>query len=106
MIAASAAGSAAEWLACAFVPGLILVLIAAGHWPVRQAALACAAVCAAQVALTEAWLGAPAPARWRAARLLAFPLACAVHGTGGIIGAAQLLTGQTAAGKTERAAAR
>lgn len=104
MIAASAAGSAAEWLGCAVVPGLILALIAAGNRPARWTAAAYAAVCATQVTLTEIGLGSPAPVRWRVARVLAFPLACAVHGTGGIIGAARLLSRKTAAGKTERPA--
>ena len=40
----------------------------------------------------------------RAARMLAFPVACTVHGTGGIIGLARLLRGGSGAGKTERTA--
>jgi hypothetical protein len=102
VMAASALGSAAEWIGCAVVPALACVLLAAGPAPVRAAAAGFAAVCAAQVALTEAWLGAPGRARTRLARVLAFPLACAVHGAGGIAGAARLLAGGTGTGKTER----
>ena len=43
MMAASAFGSAAEWVGCAIVPALVCVLIAAGSPPVRvTAALLCA----------------------------------------------------------------
>jgi len=104
VMAASALGSAAEWIGCAVVPALACVLLAAGPVPVRAAAACFAAVCAVQVALTEAWLGAPGRARARVARVLAFPLACAVHGAGGIAGAACLLAGGTGTGKTERGA--
>lgn len=104
VLAASAAGSAAEWAGCAVVPALVCVLIAAGTPPVRVAAGCYAAVCAVQVALTEAWLGAPGPPGDRLARVVAFPLALGVHGTGAILGWARLLGGASGAGKTERGA--
>jgi hypothetical protein len=104
VMAASAFGSAAEWAGCAIVPALVLAMAAAGRGPVRAAAGACAAVCSAQVILTEAWLGSPGHLRARLARLTAFPLACTVHGIGGIAGAARLLAGGSGAGKTERGA--
>jgi hypothetical protein len=102
LMTVSALGSAAEWIGCAVVPALICILLAAGPALVQAAASGFAAICAAQVMLTEAWLGAPGRARVRLARVLAFPLACAVHGSGGILGAARLLTGHTGIGKTER----
>jgi hypothetical protein len=54
------------------------------------------------VILTEAWLGAPGRLQVRLARVLSFPLACAVHCLGGSIGAVRLSTGHPAIGKTER----
>lgn len=104
VMAASAAGSAAEWAGCVVVPALVCVLIAAGTPPVRVTAGCYAAVCAVQVALTEAWLGAPGPPGTGLTRVAAFPLALGVHGTGGILGWARLLGGASGAGKTERGA--
>jgi hypothetical protein len=104
VMAASAFGSAAEWAGCAIVPAFVLALAAGGRGPVRAAAGACTAVCSAQVILTEVWLGSPGRRRARLARLVAFPLACAVHGIGGIAGAARLLAGDSGTGKTERGA--
>jgi hypothetical protein len=101
-MAASAFGSATEWVGCAIVPALICALIAAGRPAARIAAAWYATVCAVQIALTEAWLGAPGHPAARLARLAAFPLACAVHGGGGILGWARLLAGGSGAGKTER----
>jgi glycosyl transferase family 2 len=102
MTAASALGSSAEWAGCAIVPALVAVLIAAGSAPVRTTAGCYAAVCAVQIALTEAWLGAPGPPGARLARAAAFPLACGVHGAGGVLGWIRLLGGASGAGKTER----
>ena len=102
VMAASAAGSAAEWAGCAVVPAVVCVLIAAGTPPVRVTAGCYAALCAVQVVLTEAWLGAPGPPGARLARVAAFPLALGVHGTGGVLGWARLLGGASGAGKTER----
>jgi hypothetical protein len=102
VMAASAFGSAAEWVGCAVVPALVCVVIAVGTPPVRAAAGCYAAVCAVQVVLTDAWLGAPGPPRARLARVVAFPLALAVHGAGGVLGWARLLGGASGAGKTER----
>ncbi len=75
------------------VPILICVLVAVGSRAVRTAAASFAAVCAVQVVLAETWLGAAGPFRMRLARVMAFPLACTVHGVGGIAGAARLLAG-------------
>jgi hypothetical protein len=102
VIAASAFGSAAEWVGCGIVPALICVLIVAGGPAVRITAACYAAVCVAQIALTEAWLGTPGHPGARLARVTAFPLACAVHGAGGILGWVRLLAGGSGAGKTER----
>ena len=101
VVAASASGSTAEWIGCAIVPALICVLIVVGTPLVRVTAGCYAAVCAAQVVLTEARLGAPGPPGARIVRVAAFPLACAVHGTGGVLGWIRLLGGASGAGKTE-----
>jgi hypothetical protein len=102
MMTISAFGSAAEWACCAVVPALLCILLVAGTSPVRVSAGCYVAVCAAQVVLTEAWLGIPAPPGARLARIAAFPLACGVHGAGGILGWMRLLSGTSGAGKTER----
>jgi hypothetical protein len=102
MMAASAFGSAAEWIGCAFVPAVICTLIAVGSPAVRVAAACYGAICAVQLALTEAWLGTPRQPGARLARAAAFPLACAVHGAGGVLGWVVLLAGGSGAGKTER----
>lgn len=102
LLAASAFGSAAEWMGCAIVPPLICVLIASGDPAVKIMAAAYAAACAAQVIVTEAWLGAPGPLADRLRRIGGFPLACMVHGAGGVLGWARLVAGGSGAGKTER----
>jgi hypothetical protein len=102
VLAASAFGSATEWIGCAIVPALTIVLLVIGDPGVRIAAACYAVTCAIQVALTEAWLGTPTGPGARIARAAAFPLACTVHGAGGILGLARLLAGGTGAGKTER----
>jgi hypothetical protein len=84
------------------VPTLTGVLIAAGNSSVKAAAACFAALCAAQIALVERWLGTPASLGARLARVIAFPVACTVHGTGGITGAAHLMAGGSGVGKTER----
>jgi cellulose synthase/poly-beta-1,6-N-acetylglucosamine synthase-like glycosyltransferase len=102
MMAASAFGSAAEWIGCAVVPALICAMVAVGSPAVRIAAGSYAAICVVQIVLTEAWLGTPGRPRARLARVAAFPLALAVHGAGGILGWVRLLAGGSGAGKTER----
>jgi hypothetical protein len=102
MMAVSACGSAAEWIGCVIVPTAICTLIAVGSPEVRIGAACYAGICAVQVVLTEAWLGTPERPAVRLARAAAFPLACAVHGTGGVLGWARLLAGGSGAGKTER----
>jgi hypothetical protein len=104
-MAASAFGSAAEWLACALTPALLVVLVAVGSEPVRSAAGTCIAICCTQLIITEAWLGSPARLRGHLARVIAFPLACTVHGVGGTVGAARLIAGGSGIGKTERSSA-
>jgi hypothetical protein len=82
------------------------VLLAAGPDPVKLAAAAFITVCVMKAALAEISLGSPQRPPRRAARILADPLACMVHGTGGIIGLVRLLHGGSGAGKTERPARR
>lgn len=101
-MAASAFGSAAEWAGCAIVPPLIAVLVALGGGSVRKMAACFGVVCAVQVVLAEASLGAPGRFGVRLTRVACFPLACVVHGAGGITGAVRLISGGSGAGKTER----
>jgi hypothetical protein len=102
LMAASALGSAGEWVGCAVVPIMICVLIVVGGLAIRIAATCYAALCAAQVILAEAWMGTPSRLSVRLRRVGAFPLACLVHGAGGVLGWARLLAGGTGTGKTER----
>ena len=102
LMAASALGSAAEWIGCAIVPPLTCVLIASGNRSARTTAAVFATVCAAQVVLVERWLGGPGRLGDRLSRIICFPLACVVHGAGGAAGAVRLMTGGSGAGKTER----
>lgn len=91
VLAASALGSAAEWLGCAVVPLAVTACLVTGPRPVRAAAAAFAVICCGQAVLTEAWLGAPAPPRVRVARVAALPFACTVHGCGGVAAAARMI---------------
>ena len=98
-MAASAFGSAAEWLACAVAPALLVGLVTVGSGPVRSSAGTFIAICCTQVIATEVWLGAPAQLGARLTRLIAFPLACTVQSVGGIVGAASLLADSSGTGK-------
>jgi hypothetical protein len=102
VLAASALGSAGEWLACALVPPLTVAAIAVGDAALRALALALVAVYAAQLAVTEAAVGAPGPLARRLTRALACPLAAMVFGIGGFVGAVRLVGGASGIGKTER----
>ena len=101
-MAFSAFGSAAEWIGCLIVPALVCVLIAAGSPAMRIAAACFAAVCLMQAVLTETWLGTASQFGVRLARVALLPVACMVHGAGGVLGCVQLLGGGSGAGKTER----
>jgi hypothetical protein len=102
VMAVSAFGSAAEWIGCLIVPVLVCVLIATGSPAVRITAAYFAAVCLVQAVLTEIWLGTASQFGMRLARVALLPVACAAHGLGGVLGWAQLLTGGSGEGKTER----
>lgn len=102
MMAASALGSAAEWIGCAVVPPLACVHLATGSRGTKTAAALFVTVCTVQVVLVERWLGAPGRLGERLLRVVCFPLACAVHGAGGAAGAVRLMTGGSGVGKTER----
>ena len=97
--AASALGSCAEWIGCAVVPTLALAMVVAAGSELRLLAGAFLVICAAQLALTEVFLGSR---RYRIIRVLAFPVACTLHGIGGTLGLVRLLRGDFGAGKTER----
>jgi hypothetical protein len=102
LMAASALGSAAEWIGCAVVPPLACVIIATGSLSTKIAAALFVTVCTVQVVLVERWLGDPGRPGDRLLRVICFPLACVVHGAGGAAGAVRLMTGASGVGKTER----
>jgi Glycosyltransferase like family 2 len=102
MMALSALWSAAEWISCLIVPALVCVLIATGSPAVRITAACFAAVCLIQAVLTETWLGTTSQFGARLTRIALLPVACMVHGAGGVLGCVQLLGGGSGAGKTER----
>lgn len=101
-MAASAFGSALEWLGCALIPASTVVLLAVGPEPLRWTAAALIVTYGAQLLHTDTAIGAPA--RWptRLTRLFACPVAATLFGVGGFIGLTRLLTGGSGAGKTER----
>ena len=77
MMAASAFGSAAEWISCVIIPALICVLTAVGNPAVQITAASYAAISVVQIMLTEAWLGTAGHPGDRLARIAALPLAFA-----------------------------
>ena len=101
-MALSALWSAAEWIGCLIVPALVCVLIATGSPAVRITAACFAAVCLMQAVLTESWLGTASQVGVRLTRVALLPLACMVHGAGGVLGWARLVAGGSGTGKTER----
>jgi hypothetical protein len=100
----SALGSSAEWLGCAVVPVLMLLLLALSSGPLLFVTYGMVGVYGVQLVVVESTLGASDSLGRRVARVLACPVAAFLHGIGGFIGAARLLTGRTSAGKTERVA--
>ncbi|MEU5948617.1 glycosyltransferase family 2 protein [Micromonospora sp. NPDC047465] len=100
--AASALGSAGEWLGCAVVVPAILAALFLARGPLQLAAAAVAATYLVQLLATDLALGTPGAPRRRATRVLACPLAHVLFGIGGFIGAVNLLRGDSGIGKTER----
>ena len=106
VLAASALGSAVEWLACAVFPTFTVLAVALGAGALQTAAVAIATLYVAQLTITEATIGAPDPVGRRLARVVACPVATTLFGIGGLVGAVHLLRGGTGIGKTERRRAR
>jgi hypothetical protein len=102
VLAASALGSAAEWLACAMLPTLTVMAIVVGGGAIRAAAIALVMLYAAQLVTTEVAVGRRDRLGRRLARILACPLATTLFGFGGVIGAIRLVGGGSGVGKTER----
>lgn len=100
--AASAFGSALEWLGCALIPPLTVAVALFAHGYVRIMAGAVIGVYAAQLLLTDWVLGSPTTAPGRLVRLLGCPIATMLFGFGGFLGAGRLLSGGSGIGKTER----
>lgn len=99
--AASALGSALEWLGCAIIsPAAVAVLVFGGA--ARPAVVVLVAVYAAQLVVTDQVLGASSTIGRRLTRLVACPAATILFGVGGLVGAARLLRGNSGIGKTER----
>jgi hypothetical protein len=102
LLAASALGSATEWIGCALVPPLLLVAAWYTYPLGLVLAVAVAAVYGAQLLLTETCLGGRDLLPRRIARVLTCPIETILHGIGGILGAINLAKGGTGIGKTER----
>lgn len=102
ILAASAIGSAVEWLACAFLPALTLVVVVMSDGVVRGLAIAVVTVYVVQLLVTEGAVGAHDSFGRRLARVAACPVATGLFGIGGFVGAARLLRGGSGVGKTER----
>lgn len=102
LMAASACGSAAEWLGCALVPAATALLLAVGTPAARGMAMAVVGTYLAQLVVTDATLGAPASWPRRAMRVLCCPAATTLFGVGGFAGMGRLLKGGSGVGKTER----
>ena len=102
ILAASAVGSAAEWLACAVIPVLTFGAIVLSDGAARGLAITVVTVYVVQLLVTECALGARDPFPRRLARVAACPVATVLFGIGGFVGAAHLLRGGSGVGKTER----
>lgn len=101
LMAASAFGSALEWLGCAVVP-VVTLLLAVTPGPARWAAIAVVVSYSVQLLITDMTLCTPAPWPCRIARMLLCPVAMTLFGAGGFAGMVTLLTGGSGVGKTER----
>jgi Glycosyl transferase family group 2 len=102
LMAASACGSAAEWLGCALVPAATALLVAVAAGPARFTAIAVAATYLGQLVMSDAVLGAPASWPRRTIRVLLCPVATTLFGIGGFAGMGRLMKGGSGVGKTER----
>ena len=104
-LAASALGSATEWIGCAVVPAAVAAACLSRRGAIRRCGLAITAVYGAQLVIVERAMGTPAHQGRRIARVLACPVASTVFGLGGIEGAFRLAAGSGGLGKTERTGA-
>lgn len=102
LLAASALGSAAEWIGCVLVLPLLLVAAWYTHPLGLVIAITAAVVYLVQLLLTEASLGGCDRLPRRGARLLTCPVEAILHGVGGTLGAIRLVRGGNGVGKTER----
>ena len=102
ILALSATGSAAEWLACALTAPLTLAAVILAEGSVWGLAIAVVTVYVIQLLVTEAAVGARSPLGRRLARVAWCPMATVLFGFGGFVGAARLLRGGSGVGKTER----
>jgi cellulose synthase/poly-beta-1,6-N-acetylglucosamine synthase-like glycosyltransferase len=100
--AMSALGSAAEWLGCAVVAPVTLVLICAVRGPLQFVAICLALTYAVQLVMTDLALATPSTFRQRVVRVLTCSIATVLFGIGGFIGAVNLLKGGSGIGRTER----
>jgi len=102
ILAASAIGSAAEWLACAVIPVLTLIAVVLADGAVRGLAIAVVTLYLVQLLVIERAMGARDSFGWRLARIAVCPVATVLFGIGGFVGATRLLRGGSGVGKTER----
>ena len=100
-MAASALGSALEWLGCAIVPAAIVALLVFGRGPARWTAVAVVAAYGAQLVITDFALGSALPWPRRVSRVALCPIATTLFGIGGFTGVVRLWKGGSGVGKTE-----
>jgi hypothetical protein len=99
--AASALGSAIEWLACAVVPAFTFATMLLADGSIRTIALAITALYVAQLGVTEVAMGSRDRLGRRVVRIIACPVATTLFGIGGVVGAIRLLRGDPLIGKTD-----
>jgi hypothetical protein len=102
VLALSALAICAEWLSCAVLPPSLLLLLWRAPTLLRATAGAFVLVYASQLVASDLLLGASCAHPARLARLVGYPVNCALFGVGGWIGASRLLRRDTNSGKTER----
>ena len=103
VVSLSAAAISCEWLGCGFVPLLVVACATLGHSLVALLACTLIVVVAAQVVLTNWFLGRRGRGLvTQAAGILAFPFTMLLFGWAGIRGAINLSRGRSGVGRTVR----
>lgn len=102
MMAASACGSAGEWLGCLLVPPAVLALAVVGNTAITVTATGVIVAYVAQLWVADRALNPHESTSIRLARVVGAPFAAMLHGAGGFVGLARLVAGVVKVDKTER----